>query len=311
MTNKPRRRIWVVVAIIAIAFIVAGGVGFLIAMGVSRVNQEAVVKDELITQNARLRASMMDGVLLPASIASTKSTEKVSIELQVSSDYKDYCIEASLIGGPEGIKYHMLKDTPDLEPMSGLCGENATAKPAKPLDVAVGSIGSTVASFTWATVPGASSYVIRCSLSATSDNMKTSKATSSQGNIENLTAGTTYACDVAAVNSLGQGEWSDKITITTQALVAMVKELKISTESQTSLSYEWEPVAGAREYVLEYATDTSFSKDLKQIRTKNTQGTISGLEKYSAYYFHVKVLTGSTPESLAPFSTVVQSRTAQ
>lgn len=311
MSPKPKRKSWLLIAIIVAGVVVAAGVGFLLAMGVTRVNEAAIVKDELITQNARLRSSMKDGVLQSASIAAAKSTDKVEIRLQVSSDYTTYCIDAKLRNSTSVITYHMYKETPDLEPVDGLCGEAATEKPSQPIDVSIGSAGSSSASLTWSAVPGASGYELECSLGAVSGNVKKASTATTQGTVEGLSSGVAYDCRVAAKNSLGLGEWSEKVAVATKAETPVPKDLKISTVSQTSLSYSWSPVAGAREYVLEYASDTSFSKDLKRITTKDTKGTVSGLERYGGYFFHVKAITGTVSESLTPFSPVVQGRTAQ
>lgn len=311
MTPKPKRKKWVLILILLACVIVAAGVGFVLAMGVTRVNQESLVKDELITQNARLRTSMKDDMLQAESIIATKSTEKVDIRLQVSSDYKTYCIDAKLRNSKSVITYHMFKETPDLEPLSGLCGETATEKPSQPSGVSLGSAGSNSASLTWPAVPGASGYELECSLGAVSGSSKKASTKLTQGTVEGLTAGATYDCRVAAKNSLGLSDWSEKVSVATKAETPVPKDLKISTVSQTSLSYSWTAVPNAREYILEYASDTGFTQNTKKITTKDTRGTITGLEKYKGYFFQVKAITNSTPENLTPFSAVVQGRTAE
>lgn len=311
IVNKPKRRVLLIVVIVVATLVVAGGVGFFLAMGVSRVNEDATVKDELITQNARLRSNMIDGELRPESIATTKSTETVSISLNVAADYRDYCIEASLLNSRNTVQYHMYEDTPDLEPIKGLCGDNATEKPSQPMEVVLGSVGSTSASFSWTSIPNASEYVVRCATSTISGTPLTNTTKTAQGTVTGLAANATYNCDVAAKNSLGQSDWSAKVSMTTSGQAATVKDLKIETVSSSSLSYSWSAVPGAREYIIEYATDTSFSKDLKQIKTTQTKGTINGLTRFGGYFFHVKAVTDAQSESMAPFSTVVQGRTAE
>lgn len=311
IVNKPRRH-WIFFVALAIGIIiVTGAIGFILAMGVSRVNEQTMVKDEIITQNKRLRLSAVDGVLSPQAIATTKSTDDVTIRLTVTADSKDYCIEASLKKNRDAANFHMYKDTPDMEPVTGFCGDSAAAAPATPNGLSVGSVGSASASFIWNPVADAASYKLECINTLTKAPKVREGIILANGNIEDLAGGAGYSCRVAAVNSKGSSGWSDEVNVTTSTRIELMKGLKVSTTSASSISYEWPAVAGAREYVLEYATDPGFSQDVKVMTTTQTKGTISGLEKFTPYFFHVKALTGNATAKQVPYSEPVQGRTAE
>lgn len=311
VTLKPKRKVWVTALIVAAIVLGAAGLSFLATMGTVRVNNEQAVKDELITQNTRLRLSIKDDAVSPEAVASVASTDDIAVRITITSDLKSYCLEAHSRKEDGQIRYHMYKDTPEVEPIQGLCGENTTKKPEAPTNVLLGSVSSSTASFMWEPAIDARSYEIECSLSANTGKAVTAKASSREGNITGLSSGGEYKCRVLAENSTGKSEWSEPITITTIAALQIPTNLKITVNSSTSLSYSWSPVAGATEYVLEYASNAAFTENVKKISTKNTNGTIDMLKPFTPYYFHVKVVMSGVSESQAPYSATIQSRTNQ
>lgn len=290
--------------------LVASAVGFAVTLFISNTTNQQIVKDELVRQNTHLKSTMQDGVLSASSIESVKSTDKVALRLVPSSDLKSYCIDAQLIK-KSNIRYHMYQDTADTAVMDGLCGDGATEIPAVPTGVSVGSMGASSVSLKWNAVTTASSYIIEC-LKAGSSQATTAQVKVTTGVVEGLISGSGYTCRVLAENSKGKSEWSDPVTVSTEVALSVPKNLKITTKSSSALDYTWEPVAGAKRYILEYATDDSFSKNVQQITTTTmTSGTVSGLTAYTGYFFHVKVITDNANEDQAPYSAPVQGRTSK
>lgn len=310
--KKTVRRLLLIAGAGILIIIVGALIGFFIGMASTRLNEEQSVKDEVITQNTRLKVSMVEGVLSQEAVSKTTSTDSVIIRLIVSADLKTYCIEGrSSHKKADAIRYHMNKDTSDLYPINGLCGENETEKPNKPGDFILGSAGESSVSFSWGAIPNARSYEIQCSVLNDFASPIIKKVYESTGTVEGLTSGINYFCRVTAENNVGKSEWTSPLRATTQVQIAVPKDLKITTVSSTSLSYSWSAVAGVKQYVLEYSTDASFIDNVKKVVSVQTQGSLSGLETNKGYFFHVKAITNSVTEEIAPFSEVIQGRTSK
>ncbi|OJU87495.1 hypothetical protein BGO17_00645 [Candidatus Saccharibacteria bacterium 49-20] len=285
----------------------AAAVGFFVTMSVVNTAHTTEVKDELITQNSRLRQSAVDGVLTDDAISRTKSTNKVQIALKVARDGKTYCIEAQSKSDPEATRYHMESDTPELEPVGGLCGENATKKPGTPTEFVLGSSGTTTISFSWSEIPNARSYTLTCKDASGAAQTKTSfKAIAT---IEGLKSSTQYECRVIAKNSQGESDASKAETASTKILLAVPTSVKLTSRNASTLTYTWAATSGVKYYVFEYATDDNFTKDVKRVTVTSPQITLTGLKADTAFFVHVKAVTQIASEQQAPYSEVVQGRT--
>ncbi len=310
--QKPKRSVWVRIVFVAAIILITAGLVFLGIVVTARFNDEQAVKNELITQNKRLHMTQLDGGILSSdAIKQAKSTKEVTVRLKVAPDTKHYCIEASSKKNSDSIQYHMITDTPELQPEKGLCGDNAKAAPQKPENFTLGSAGAKNASFTWDAIPEARTYSLECAASTDFTSSIKTSITTETAQIEGLSPSTTYNCRVSAINSAGTSDWTNSVVVVTNTAVAIPQNLKISTVSTSSLSYSWTAVPGATRYVLEYATDPSFMQDVKQVTTTQVQGTINGLDTYKGYFFHVKAVTNSASMQQAPYSEVIQGRTAQ
>ena len=305
--KKSIRRIIVLGAFIILVVVVAAAIGFFATQAAVRTADDQAVKDEIITQNSRLRQSAVNGVLSGDMVARTKSTDTVIVELKVASDGKQYCIEAALRKDTKLSRYHMNSETPELEPQSGLCGEGASERPAIPTEFTLAAIGSGSLSFTWGAIPDASSYEVSCS--APGEKTQTQTTRKNAVSLESVKAGVVYSCRVSAQNSAGKSGDSASVSASAKSLLAVPQEVKLKSRTASSLSFEWGVASGAKYYVFEYAQDESFTKNVKRETVTSSQITISGLPADMAYYAHVKVVTQTSTEQQAPYSKVVQGRT--
>ena len=310
ITPTGNRRPLKIALVVTGLLVVAAVAGYFVSMALSKQLQANAVKDELITQNQRLKASKVNDVLSDDAIARISSTDRAKVHLAVAQDHKSYCIEASSINTKDTISFHMDGTTPELEPLAGLCGEGAQNTPAKVTGLAVASKSAGAVSLAWKTIPDAYEYLLECSVSDSYATIAASaKASDVKGVVENLKATDAYYCRVAATNSKGQGEWSDSIKTETAELLTWPQGLETKALSTTSISYSWKPVDGAKQYVFEYSKDSGFTKEVTRIPTAQTSGTLTGLSKFTVYYFHVKAITEAVSEVQAPFSPIVQGRT--
>lgn len=310
-SESPKRRLLIRIIIGTVAAIVVAIAGFFIVTAVMRMNDDGAVKNELITQNTRLRLGSEGGVLSAEAIHQVASTDRAEVTLKVAPDQKTYCIEAISRKYGDTIRYHFEETTPELEPAQGACGENADKKPGVPEAFTVGAAEATALSFTWSTVPNARIYTLECSTTAAFSAPKVVTAGASGGKIEGLTPGVAYYCRVNAENNVGKSDYSSVLTMTTTVLLAVPESLKITTVSSSSLSYAWSATEGASYYVLEYATDPNFTESVQRLTVTNTTGTLTGLKPGTGYFFHVKVVTNAANEQQAPYSEIVQGRTPQ
>ena len=304
--KNVKKLIGLVIGLLAVV-LTAAAVGFFVTMGVVNTAHTTEVKDELITQNSRLRQSAVDGVLTDDAISRTKSTDKVHISLKVARDGKTNCIAAQSKSDPDATRYHMEKDTPELEPVGGLCGENATEKPGVPTEFVLGSTGTTTISFSWSEIPNARSYTLTCK--DASGAMQTKTSSKAVTTIEGLKSSTQYECRVVAKNSKGESDATKAETASTKILLAVPTNVKLTNRNASTLTYAWAATSGVKYYVFEYATDDNFTKDVKRMTITSPQITLTGLKSDTAFFVHVKAVTQTATEQQAPYSEVVQGRT--
>ena len=305
--KKSVRRLIFFIAGIVLIIVAAAVIGFLATRTAVTAAQDQAVKDEIITQNSRLRQSAADGVLSSDMITRTKSTDTVAVDLKVASDGKRYCIEAALRHDAKLSRYHMNQGTPELEPQRGLCGEGASERPAAPPEFSLAASGPGSLSFTWGVVPDARSYEVRCSASTQEALTKSTRMAALT--LENVKAGVVYTCRVTAENTAGKSGDSMSVGATAKLPLAVPEGVKLTGRTSSSLSYSWTSVPETKYYVFEYAQDESFTKNVKKETTTSPQIMLKGLSTDTAYYVHVKAVTKTNTEQQAPYSMVVQGRT--
>lgn len=309
--SPSRRRIVSRVIIVIILLVVIAGITLLAIRTIQRTNLENSVKTEIIKQNKLIKSVAKNNVFSPTLPDGVKSTNTVAIHATVSASGTAYCIDAQSKSNKD-VVFYMDKATPEDAPLKGGCADNATVPPLTPLDVAVDSVGAGAITLSWSEAPYAAAYTVQCATDTLFISGLTSKTVdSTQITLSNLDAGVDYFCRVAASNVRGQSGWSSIVTAKSAAVSIAPGNLKVSTVSQSELSYSWSSVPGASSYVLEYSTDIGFSKDVVQVPTTATSGTMKNLKTYTAYYLHVKAITPGFDSSRAAFSEMLLGRTAK
>jgi hypothetical protein len=117
-----------------------------------------------------------------------------------------------------------------------------------------------------------------------------------------LKPGTTYFVHIRANNAGGAGPWSNAQSASTTAISTAPSKLTLKATSNNSINYSWDPVDGAQGYVVEWASDVNFTKDVKSASLTASSGTASGLKPDTRYFFHVKAVTANFDAAHAAFS---------
>jgi len=311
--SEPKQSRHIILKIILTVVIlgVIAGITFIVIQKVQYANKENDVKTELIKQNKLMKTSMKDNIFPSTLPGDVKTTDKVIINANVSLSGTTYCIEGKNKQDTK-IVFHMDKGTAEDTPKKGSCSDTASVAPLVPANVAVGSISAGAVTLNWNETPYAASYTIQCATDQSFINDLKSKTTSDTSmTLSDLKGGVQYYCRVAASNSVGKSEWSPTVDALTNAISVVPKELKVTTNSSTSLHYSWKAVPGATSYILEYATDSNFMKDVIKVTTNTTSGDAIGLKPYTPYSFHVKAVTAQFDADHASFSEEVLGRTAK
>jgi hypothetical protein len=237
-------------------------------------------------------------VNLPSTIA---STSKVHIEGGGSFDGTVYCITGTSIATPS-INYY--SDSSSKQPQKGSCQSAANL----PAPVVITNIQKDIVSagqigLSWTPATYAVSYTLQCATNDTfSDNLVQTTDASVARTCDNLIAGTKYFARVRGNNAKGPGDWSAVLSITSSTISTAPAGLTINPVSSTKINYSFASVGGAQRYIIEWATDINFMKNLKTISQIGLSGTASGLTPNTSYYFHVKAVTSGFDAAHATFS---------
>ncbi|HEY8992520.1 MAG TPA: fibronectin type III domain-containing protein [Candidatus Microsaccharimonas sp.] len=307
--QPPKRHIIRRIIVIIIALSIVGVVTYFIVGNVQQANYENNVKTELMKQNTVLRAAAVNSVYKQTIPASIKSSDKVKIEVSISTSGTSYCMAATSIGNAK-IVYHMNEKTPADAPEKGTCVDTVTVAPSAPGDVAVASTGSTDITLEWSASPYAASYNLQCAQDDSFINgLKLQSVSGTSATVSGLSGDTAYTCRVAAVNKVGQSDWSLVVTAQTSLYSQPPANMKANIVSSSELSYSWDPVPGALYYNLQYTTDINFVKDVKTVRVDATSGSIKGLAPYTGYFFRAEAVTSSFDDTHATYSGPAFART--
>lgn len=308
---QPKRHIILKIVIALIVLVIVGVVVFMVSRGIQQTNLENDVKTELIKQNKLIKQSSKNGVFPASFPAGIGTTDKVIIKATLSGSGTTYCIDGTHKKDNKVI-YHMDKTTPEDAPLKGSCSDSTTSVPVVPTDVAIGSTGAGVINMTWSEAPYAASYIVQCATDKDFvTGLQSATVSGATATLSGLGGNVQYYCRVAANNSLGHSEWSATVTGIPAATSVAPTDLKVTTVSQTELSYSWKPVDGASSYILEYTPDIGFNSGIVTINTTATSGSVKGLKTFTAYYFHVKAVTPGFDAARAAFSGMVLGRTAE
>jgi hypothetical protein len=230
-----------------------------------------------------------------------KENKDVSITGGASFDGTSYCITGKS-NSDKSVVYH--KDSKDKQSQGGECPTVGNmAKPGQVTGLETTIISAGQLGLTWKSATGGVSYTLQCATDKdfTLNLVSTMKASQTR-TCNNLKSGTSYFIRVRANNAAGAGSWSSVISATTNSLSTSPTNLTLKPISSTSIQYSWNPVGGAQNYVIEWATDINYEKDLKSVTLTDTSGIASELKPNTRYFFHVKAVTASFDAAHAAFS---------
>lgn len=238
--------------------------------------------------------------------------ENDSIEISGggSFDGTTYCI-TGVSKQDSSIKYHI--KSADNKPQGGVCPDVADgAKPGEVTGVVQTIRSAGQLGFSWNSAEGAASYTLECATDkAFTQGQSSSMKASLTRTCDNLKDGVNYFVRVRGNNASGAGPWSSSLTVSTGQLSVAPENLTVKAASTTSISYTWNAVAGAQSYLIEWASDINFTKDVKRTTQNATSGTASGLKPNTQYFFHVKAITSGFNSTQAAFSPIAYTTTSK
>jgi len=303
-TSKPkadlRKRIVIVTVILlgVTGFIIAG---FTLANVIRRAQLVGEVQATLETIPTIMQKISDKGNGYPAAISDVvSSTKTIKLTGGGSFDGSDYCVTGS---STVDTTIHYYIDSTSAKSKAGSCQSAANLpQPTKVGAVAVSLSSSDKIVITWGSSTYATKYGLECATNSTfSENIVKTTVTELHGSCEKLKPGQTYFIRVRGENS-SQGVWSDVAKAITSNVSMPPTNLTLKVISSTRIDYSWAAVSGAKSYILESATDVSFTKDVHSMTINGTSGSSTGLKAGTTYFYHVKAITDSFDSSQAAFS---------
>lgn len=229
------------------------------------------------------------------------NNENVTFEGGGSFDGTTYCITGTS-KKDTSIVYHM--SNTDKKSQDNAC----PAVAAVALPGGVSGVERTIVSagqlgFTWQPAAGGVSYTLQCATDQSFENISSSSMKASLTRTCNdLKDGTTYFVRVRANNSSGAGPWSDTLSFSITQLSTSPTNLTLTAVSPSVITFSFDAVNGAKNYLVEWASDINYTKDTKTMTLSTTSGSATGLNADTRYFFHVKAITASFDASHAAFS---------
>lgn len=227
--------------------------------------------------------------------------EKVTFEGAGSFDGTTYCITGTS-KKDTSLVYHIANS--DKEPKNNACPVvAAVALPESVLGIERTIVSAGQLGFKWQPATGGVSYTLQCATDAgfeqvTSSNMKATVTRT----CNDLKEGTSYYIRVRANNSSGAGPWSEVLVFSTTQLSTSPTNLILTPVSSSTIDFSFDTVNGATSYLIEWASDINYSKDVKSMTLSGTSGSATGLNADTRYFFHVKAITASFDAAHAAFS---------
>jgi len=157
----------------------------------------------------------------------------------------------------------------------------------------------------WNVVTGASSYIIEISTSTSFNNPIVRNATETSFQISTLNSATVYYVRIKAYNDLTSIDvTSAPSTFRSQETAAEVPNTPtFNTITTSSFIVNWAAVTGAASYILQVATNASFTtfvSGYENLSLTTNSRSVTGLSPGVRYYARVKSINSSSVES--PFS---------
>lgn len=227
--------------------------------------------------------------------------EKVTFEGGGSFDGTTYCITGTNVKDAS-IVYHI--SNTDKEPQNNACPEvAAVALPGSVLGIETTIISAGQLGFTWQPAAGGVSYTLQCATDTGFEQVASSTMKASvKRTCNELKDGTSYYVRIRANNASGAGPWSSALNFSTTQLSIAPTKLTLKAVSTSVIDFTFDSVNGASSYVVEWASDINYTKDVKTATLSTTSGSASGLNADTRYFFHVKAITAGFDASHAAFS---------
>ncbi|MBX3103128.1 MAG: fibronectin type III domain-containing protein, partial [Bacteroidetes bacterium] len=113
-------------------------------------------------------------------------------------------------------------------------------------------------------------------------------------NLTGLTAGTTYYYRVRAINTCGNGDYSDTISVTTTNLPPSPEPNATSNIQCFQFTASWPAIPGVTSYQMDVSTSPTFASYINATWTNNsaatTTRTVTGLAAGTTYYYRVRAV---------------------
>ncbi|MEH7158314.1 fibronectin type III domain-containing protein [Neobacillus drentensis] len=172
-----------------------------------------------------------------------------------------------------------------------------TTRPYAPTDVTAAPLSNSEIKLTWAAIPGAISYNIYKKMKEhTYAQISTIAAPATTFIQTGLNANTNYTYVVRAVNSGGEGNWSNEAMATTRT--NSPESLSVSSISSSQINVKWNLVPSATSYNIYRATSPAgpFTK-VNPVPVTASAFNHSGLLANTKYYFKVTAVNDNGESS--------------
>jgi predicted phage tail protein len=228
------------------------------------------------------------------------TSSNFSTVTQVYSNAANFFAQTGL---PSGTYYYRVKAV-------STCGEsgwaagtavtvNVCTAPSTPGSLSYPTSSDTGSfSISWATVSGATSYVLERSTSSSFSTVATAYSGSATSFSQTGLPSGTYYYRVKAVASCGESGWRTGPALTVNICTAPSAPGSISypsTSNSGAFTVSWPSVSGATTYVVERSASSNFSSSAQVFSGSSTSYGVTGLDT-GTYYFRVKAV-GSCGES--------------
>jgi hypothetical protein len=124
-------------------------------------------------------------------------------------------------------------------------------------------------------------------------------------NLEQLAYGQSYFWRVRAVNYSGTGNWSSVFSVQTKFALekpTIISPIEGASNTLIPVRFEWLPITGAIDYILQIATDTTFNQTVSLNNSKAPASVtsswlisqlVSNLKESTHYFWRVKAVSGN------------------
>ena len=175
-------------------------------------------------------------------------------------------------------------------------GSSNESIPVAPTGVTATALSSGSISVSWNLVSGATSYKVYYGTSNSSIAiLASSTVTGNSYTHTGLQANTTYYYRVIAANGAGDSGYSLSVFATT--LINAPTGVTAVAQTSSSITVSWNPVSGALNYKVYYATGSSTGNKILANTVTGTSYTHTGLQANIVYYYFIVAVHSSAGDS--------------